>query len=146
MTLETIEGSVALEFRFRTFSDSVLQTYLGRPCAHFLDMHLAAPRVEALCSSGMLFHTLAMMLEANSGYPGTGTRIWSEVVDLVGLRFGFFWKRRCPRGFIVLYDYQTVIAVIEATVSLRHLSLAFCNTLSDRTLSDNLVLGSATLP
>ena len=101
MTLETIEDSVSLEFRFRTFSGSVLQIYLGRSFAHFLDIHLAAPRVEALCSSGMLFHTLAMMLEANSGYPGTGTGIWSEVVDLVDFRYGLFWNRCCPRVFIV---------------------------------------------
>ena len=140
MTLETIEGSVALDFRFRTFSDSVLQTYLGRPCAHFLDMHLAAPRVEAFCSSGMLFHTFAIMLEAKSGYPGTGTGIWSEEVDLVDFRYGLFWNNCCPRGFIDLSDFQTVVAVIEATASLRHLSLAFFSTFSERTLSHNLVL------
>ena len=37
------------------------------------------------------------------------------------------------------FDFQTVIAVIEATASLRHLRFAFLKTSSEQILSDNLV-------
>ena len=38
--------------------------YLGIPLAHFLEMDLAAHKVDALCNSGMLFQTLAIIFEA----------------------------------------------------------------------------------
>ena len=41
---------------------------------------------------------------------------------------------------MVCFDFQTVMAIIEATASFRHLSLAFCKVTSERILSQSLVL------
>ena len=41
--------------------------HLGIPFAHFFEMALAAPKVVAFWSSGKLFQTLAMRLEARVG-------------------------------------------------------------------------------
>ena len=38
------------------------------------------------------------------------------------------------------FDFHTVIAMIEATLSFKHFKFAFCNTSSDRILSESLVL------
>ena len=70
--------------------ESAFQIYLGRLFAHFLEIHFAAPRVEALCSSCRLFQTLAMGFEANNGYPGKGGGICSEMVDLLDLKLSIF--------------------------------------------------------
>ena len=59
--------------------------YFGRHFTHFLTAVLAAAIVEAHCSSGMSFQTLAIVFVANIGYPGTGGRISLEVLDLVDL-------------------------------------------------------------
>ena len=46
-------------------------------------MIFAAPKVVAFCREGTLFHTLAIRLVANFGYPGTGKGISFEVGNLV---------------------------------------------------------------
>ena len=67
--------------------------HLGTLLAHFLEMAFAAPRVVALCSSGMSFQTLGIRLEASDWYPGTGRGISFEFVALVNLRLVLSLKR-----------------------------------------------------
>ena len=57
-----------------------------------------------------------------------------------GIKIGFSGKRQFPSGFIERLDFQTVVAMIEATASLRHLRPAFLRTSSEQILSDSLVL------
>lgn len=115
-------------------------SHLGTVLAHFLEMDLASPRVVAFCRSKLLFHTLAMILVASMGCPGTGCGISFDMVDLVDLNLSLSRNKQSPSGFIDCFDFQTVVAVIAATASLRHLRFALARTSSDQTLSDNFVL------
>ena len=117
-----------------------MSIHLGTILAHFFEMALAAPRVVAFFKSGTLFQTLAMILEASMGYPGTGSGISQGVVDLVCLKLVLSRNRHCQRGSIICFDFQTVVAIVEATNSFRHLRLALCKTSSEFTLLLSLVL------
>ena len=60
-------------------------SHLGKVLAHLLEIVFAVPRVVAVFNSGTLFHTLAIILQASVGYPGTGIGISLQVADLVCL-------------------------------------------------------------
>ena len=94
--------------------------HLGIFLAQFLEIALAADKVVALWSSGISFQTLAIWLDDRICDPGTGGRIWFEVSDLVDFIIDLSLKRHWPSGFIVCLAFQTVIAIMEATDSLRH--------------------------
>ena len=68
----------------------------GRDLAHLREICFAAPMVEALHSSGISFHILAIMFVANIGKPGTGGQILFEVSDLVVLKFDFSLNKSWP--------------------------------------------------
>ena len=123
----------------RLWTSNIKICYRGMSCAHFREMVLAAPSVVALWSSGTLFHIFAIIFDAKEGNPGTGGRISFENWDLVDLILGLSWKRYFPSGFMVIFDFQTVSAVIEATASFRHLRFALCRSFSDGTFSESLV-------
>ena len=81
---------------------------------------------------------------AKFGYPGTGGRSSLDLSDLKHT-VEVFWidlslKRHCPSRFMDCLDFHTVVAIIDATLSLRHLSLAFCKTFSEGIFSESLVL------
>ena len=69
------------------------KSHLGMVFAHFFEIDRAAPNDGALWSSGTLFQTLAMLLDAMFGYPGTGGRISREFRARVNLKHGFSWNR-----------------------------------------------------
>ena len=92
--------------------------------AHLREIRFAAPMVEALRSSGISFHILAIMFVANMGKPGTGGQILFEASDLVVLKVDFSLNKSWPRGFISCQHFQTVTAVTEATASFRHFRLS----------------------
>ena len=118
---------MTLEFRGveTEFSKKKREVYRGIFLAHFRTILFAAVKVDASWSSGTAFHTRAIRFVASVGYPGTGSLILFEDTNLVFLKLGCSLKRHFPKGFMDCFAFQTVIAVIEATASLRHFSLAF---------------------
>ena len=88
--------------------------------AHFKAIALALPRDDAFSSPGTLFQTLAIVLAAMFGYPGTGGRISLDVSDRVCLIHVLSFNRRHPRGSIDSLDFQTVTAIMVTTASFRH--------------------------
>ena len=88
-----------------------------------------------VCSSEEEFQALAMRLAARVVLPGTGWIAFTQLMDLVGLMMDLLGKRFLPRGSLALFDFQTIRAVCEATISFRVRRPAFSKTDFEDTLS-----------
>ena len=73
-----------------------------------------------------------MRLAAKVLLPGTGWVAVRELIDLVVLKMDLLGKRVLPRGSLALYDFHTMKAVCDATISFRVRRPAFSNTNFDR--------------
>ena len=58
-----------------------------------------------------------MRLAANVLLPGTGWVAFKQFIDLVVLEMDLLGKRVLPRQSLALYDFHTMKAVCEATIS-----------------------------
>ena len=85
--------------------------------AHFRATNFAAPIVVTLWSSVDEFQALAMRLAARVLLPGTGWVAFKQLIDLVVLWMDLLGKRVLPRQSLALYDFHTMKAVCEATIS-----------------------------
>ena len=81
-----------------------------------------------------------MRLAAKVLLPGTGWVAFKQLIDLVVLEMVLLGKRVLPRGSLALYDFYTMKAVCEATISFSVQRPAFSNTDFEDTLSLRLVL------
>ena len=91
--------------------------------------------VVAVCSSEEEFQALAMRFAARVLLPGTGWIAFTQLMDLVGLMIDLLGKRNLPRGSLALFDFHTIRAVCDATISFRGRRPAFSNTEFEDTLS-----------
>ena len=69
-----------------------------------------------------------MRLAARVLLPGTGWVAFVELMDLVCLMMGLSGKRFLPRGSLAFFDFHTMKAVCEATISFRVQRPAFSRT------------------
>ena len=76
-----------------------------------------------------------MRLAARVLLPGTGWVASVELMDLVCLMMDLSGKRFLPRGSLAFFDFHTMKAVCEATISFRVRRPAFSRTDFDDTLS-----------
>ena len=81
-----------------------------------------------------------MRLAANVLLPGTGWVAFKQLIDLVVLEMDLLGKRALPRQSLAFYDFHTMKAVCEATISFSVRRPAFSNTDFEDTLSLRLVL------
>ena len=81
-----------------------------------------------------------MRLAAKVLLPGTGWVAFKQLIDLVVLWMDLLGKRVLPRQSLALYDFHTMKAVCEATISFSVRRPAFSNTNFEDTLSLRLVL------
>ena len=81
-----------------------------------------------------------MRLAARVLLPGTGWVAFKQLIDLVVLWMDLLGKRVLPRQSLALYDFHTMKAVCEATISFSVRRPAFSNTNFEDTLSLRLVL------
>ena len=93
----------------------------------------------AACSSEEEFQALAIRLAARVLFPGTGWIAFTQLMDRVGLMMDLLGKRILPRGSLALFDFHTISAVCEATISFSVRRPAFSNTDFEDTLSLRLV-------
>ena len=107
----------------------------GKFWAHFLATDFAAPIVVTVWSSVDEFQALAMRLAARVLLPGTGWVAFVELMDLVCLMMDLSGKRFLPRGSLAFFDFHTMKAVWEATISFRVRRPAFSRTDFEDTLS-----------
>ena len=63
-----------------------------------------------------------------------------DSASLVFLKFSFPEKRRVPKGFIDILDFQTKTAIMDAMASFRLRSPAFDRTVCEQILSESFVL------
>ena len=85
--------------------------------AHFQATDFAAPRVVTVLSSIEEFQALAMRLAAKVLLPGIGWIALKQLADLVVLKMDLLGKRFLPRGYSALFDFHTIKAVCDATIS-----------------------------
>ena len=102
--------------------------YSGRFLAHFWATVLAAPMVVTVWSSMDEFQALAMRLAANVLLPGTGWVAFPQFMDRVGLMMDLLGKRHLARGSLAFFDFHTITADCDATISFRGRWPAFSNT------------------
>ena len=107
----------------------------GRFWAHFRATDFAKPTVVTLWSSVDEFQALAMRLAAKVLLPGTGWVAFALLMDLVCLTIDLQGKRFLPRGSLAFFDFHTIKAACEATISFKGRRPAFFNTSSEDTLS-----------
>ena len=81
-----------------------------------------------------------MRLAARVLLPGTGWVAFKQLIELVVLWMDLLGKRVLPRQSLALYDFHTMKAVCEATISFSVRRPAFSNTNFEDTLSLRLVL------
>ena len=85
--------------------------------AHFRAACLAAPMVVTVWSSVADFQVLAMRLAAKMFLPGTVWVALKLFMDLVGLMMDLSGKRYLSRESLALFDFQTIKAVWDVTIS-----------------------------
>ena len=78
---------------------------------------LAAPMVVTVWSSVADFQVLAMRLAAKMFLPGTVWVALKLFMDLVGLMMDLLGKRYLSRESLALFDFQTIKAVWDVTIS-----------------------------
>ena len=88
----------------------------------------------AVCRPGTLFQILASKFEGNVLKPGTGGQMFMDSASLVFFLLSFPEKRRVPKGFIDIFDFQTKMVITDAVASFRLRSPALERTDSERTL------------
>ena len=103
--------------------------------AHFRATDFAAPMVVTVWSSVDEFQALAMRLAARVLLPGTGCVAFVELMDLVCLMVVLTGKSFLPRGSLAFFDFHTMRAVCEATISFRFRRPAFSRMDFEDTLS-----------
>ena len=81
------------------------------------------------------FQALAMRLAANVLLPGTGWVAFPQFMDRVGLMMDLLGKRHLARGSLAFFDFHTITADCDATISFRGRRPAFSNTDFEDTLS-----------
>ena len=81
------------------------------------------------------FQALAMRLAANVLLPGTGWVAFPQLMDRVGLMMDLLGKRHLARGSLAFFDFHTITADCDATISFRGRRPAFSNTDFEDTLS-----------
>ena len=114
-------------------SDKVQCT--GRFWAHFRATDFAAPMVVTVWSSVDEFQALAMRLAARVLLPGTYCVAFVELMDLVCLMMDLSGKSFLLRGSLAFFDFHTMRAVWEATISFKVRRPAFSRTDFEDTLS-----------
>ena len=75
--------------------------------------------VVTVWSSVDEFQALAMRLAARVLLPGTGCVAFVQLMDLVCLMVVLTGKSFLPRGSLAFFDFHTMRAVCEATISFR---------------------------
>ena len=81
------------------------------------------------------FQALAMRLAANVLLPGTGWVAFPQFMDRVGLMMVLLGKRHLARGSLAFFDFHTITADCDATISFRGRRPAFSNMDFEDTLS-----------
>ena len=107
----------------------------SRFLAHSRATVFAAPMVVTVWSWVDMFQALAMRLAANVLLPGTGWVACLLFMDLVGLMMDLLGKRHLARGSLAFFDFHTITADWDATISFRGRRPAFSNMDFEDTLS-----------
>ena len=81
------------------------------------------------------FQALPIRLAANVLLPGTGWVAFPQFMDRVGLMMDLLGKRHLARGSLAFFDFHTITADCDATISFRGRRPAFSNTDFEDTLS-----------
>ena len=91
--------------------------------------------VVTVWSSMDEFQALAMRLAANVLLPGTGWVAFPQFMDRVGLMMDLLGKRHLAKGSLAFFNFHTITADCDATISFRDRRPAFSNTDFEDTLS-----------
>ena len=110
--------------------------YSSRFLAHFWATVLAAPMVVTVWSSMHEFQALAIRLAANVLLPGTGWVAFLQFMDRVGLMMDLLSREEnLARGSLAFFDFHTIKADCDATISFRGRRPTFSSTDFEDTLS-----------
>ena len=115
----------------------MISSHGGIVWAHFLASVFTQLRLVAIWKPGRLFQILAIRLQGKALKPGTGGQMFIDSASLVLLKFSFPEKRRVPKGFIDILDFQTKTAIMDAVASFKLRSPAFDRIVWEQILSES---------